>query len=110
MIGGFEEFAQPDIEDNIGAKPTTGRPGLIYATLQLGPGGRVVIPSEMRSAMNLKTGDTLLATLEDGELSLVTLHASVLELHAITRKYVPDGVSVVDEFLAERKAMWGEED
>lgn len=25
------------------------------------------------------------------------------------RKYVPEGVSLVDEFLAERRTMWGEE-
>ena len=73
--------------------------------VRLGPAGRVVIPSEMREAMNLKQGDGMLATLEpNGELRLAPLADKVRELHAITAKYHPEGVSLVDEFLAEKYA------
>jgi AbrB family looped-hinge helix DNA binding protein len=82
----------------------------LRATVRLGPGGRVVIPAEMRDMMGLKQGDAMLATLEDGELRLVTLGETVRQLQAITSKHVPEGVSLVDEFLAERRAMWGEDD
>ena len=75
------------------------------AMVRLGPGGRVVIPSEMREAMGLKQGDGMIATLnQEGELKLVSLLDKVRELHEITKKYHPEGVSMVDEFLAEKYA------
>jgi len=74
------------------------------ATLRLGPGGRVVIPAVMREAMGLKQGDAMLARLEGKELKLVTLLDSVRELQAITSQYVPEGVSLADELIADRRA------
>jgi len=82
----------------------------LQATLRLGPGGRVVIPAEMREALGLKQGDAMLANLENNELRLVTLASRVRELQAIAHKYHPAGVSLVDEFLAERKAEQANED
>ena len=76
----------------------------LTATLRLGPGGRVVIPANMREAMGLKQGDALVAKLSGGELTLVTLMGLVRELQTITNKHVPEGVSVVDEFIADRRA------
>ena len=98
---GFDSSAKPvaDLDRNPVENAST------RAMVRLGPAGRVIIPSEMRDAMNLKQGDGMLATLEpNGELRLAPLADKVRELHAITAKYHPEGVSLVDEFLAEKYA------
>ena len=98
-MSGFSETKQQSF---------TGTPSVdgaaLTATLRLGPGGRVVIPADMRQAMGLKQGDALVAKLSGGELTLVTLMGLVRELQTITNKHVPEGVSVVDEFIADRRA------
>jgi AbrB family looped-hinge helix DNA binding protein len=86
----------------------TGQPlaatAALTATLRLGPGGRIVIPADMREAMGLKLGDAMLARLEGTELKLVTLMDSVRELQELTSKYVPEGVSLAVELIADRRA------
>lgn len=108
MPRGFSD--QPQAEFVVGPSQESVRPAVQSATVRVGPGGRVVIPAEMREAMNLDQGDAMLATLQGGELTLVTIKDRVRELQEITRKYVPEGVSLVDEFLAEKRAMWGEDE
>ena len=76
----------------------------LTATLRLGPGGRVVIPVEMRDAMGLKQGDALIAKLSGGELSMVTLMGTVRELHALVKDRSPAAISLVDEFIREKRA------
>ena len=53
-------------------------------------GGRVVIPAEIRQTMDIKEGDTVLLELREAQ--------------AMVRKFVPAGVSLADELLAERHA------
>ena len=101
---GFSDQSQANFADATAAGP------LLRATVRLGPGGRVVIPVEMREALGLKQGDAMLASLENNELRLVTLAERVRELQAITNKYHPEGVSLVDELLAERRAKQAKED
>ncbi len=77
--------------------------GALTATLRLGPGGRVVIPADMRDSMGLKQGDALLARLDGGALTMVTLAETVQQLQAAMRNCMPDGVSLVDELIADRR-------
>lgn len=72
--------------------------------LRIGDGGRVVIPAEMRAALGVKPGDTLLARVVDGELMLLPHKAAVRRAQLLVRSFVPDGVSLVDELIAERRA------
>lgn len=78
--------------------------------LTLGPGGRVVIPADVRRCMGVKEGDTLIGAFDGTELEVFSLMEQVRRLQEITEKYHPEHVSLVDEFLRERRAMWGEED
>jgi len=77
--------------------------------IRLGPDGRVVIPSAFREALRLKESDVLIASLEDGELHLLTIPAAIRRARAIVRKFVPEGVSLVDELIADRRREAEEE-
>jgi len=71
--------------------------------VRLGPDGRIVVPAAMREALGLKEGDVLFARLEGGEIKLLTAKAAMLRAQAVMRQFVPDGVSLVDELIAERR-------
>jgi bifunctional DNA-binding transcriptional regulator/antitoxin component of YhaV-PrlF toxin-antitoxin module len=78
--------------------------------LKLGPDGRVLIPSELRKAMRLRDGDTLVATLgADGALQLWGTDVGLAKLRALVQPYMPQG-SAVDAFLRDRREMWGDEE
>jgi AbrB family looped-hinge helix DNA binding protein len=77
--------------------------------LKIGPGGRVVIPADFRRAMEIKEGDVVTALLEDGELRLVGIKVAVRKAQAMVRKYVPEGVSLVDELIEDRRREAEEE-
>jgi AbrB family looped-hinge helix DNA binding protein len=81
----------------------------LRATVKLGPGGRIVIPADMRDAMGLKPGDGILLSYEEGAMRLVTLAETVRQLQDMTNQYVPEGVSLVDGFIAERRAAAAKE-
>jgi AbrB family looped-hinge helix DNA binding protein len=75
------------------------------ARLQIGPGGRIVIPSDMRAALGVEEGDTLLASVTDGELRLMSTRTAIARAQAIVGAYIkPGGPSLVDELLADRRA------
>lgn len=80
-----------------------------YEKLKLGNGGRIVIPAAMREQMGVKPGDTLIVHVEDGELRVLSYRENLRRIQKDLQRYKKPGESVVDEFLAERRAMWGEE-
>jgi len=71
--------------------------------LRLGPDGRVVIPVAFREALGISDGDMLIASIVDGELHLLTIPAAIRRAQAIVRRHVPEGVSLVDELLEDRR-------
>lgn len=77
--------------------------------IRVGDGGRVVIPASMRAEMGVKPGDVLVAHVEDGELRLISPRAALDRVQGHMARYRKPEESVVDEFLAGRRAMWGEE-
>ena len=72
--------------------------------MKVSDGGRVVIPVEIRQSMGLKEGDTVLWELRGGEAVLTTRLAQMREAQAMVRQYVPEGASLVDELIADRRA------
>jgi AbrB family looped-hinge helix DNA binding protein len=90
---GLSEPPQPAILDD----------NMPSVKVRLGPEGRVVIPAPMREALGLKEGDVLFARLEGGEIKLLTPKAAMLRAQAIVRQFVPEGVSLADELIAERR-------
>src|SRR5215218_4862503 len=65
--------------------------------------GRVVIPAAFRESLGLKEGDVLFTRLEDGEIVLLTPEAAMRRAQTIVRQFVPEGVSLVDELIEERR-------
>ncbi len=72
-------------------------------------GGKVVIPADLRRELGIKDGDTILFDRgESGELSLRTFDQVIKETQAQARRiFGPD--YTLEQFLAERRADWGEE-
>jgi AbrB family looped-hinge helix DNA binding protein len=67
-------------------------------------GGQIVIPVEYREALGINVGDEIRLRLEDGELRLFTLAEAIRRIQEMVRAHVPEGVSLVDELIAERRA------
>ena len=71
--------------------------------------GRFQIPRDMREAMRVGADGQVTARVDDGELRVVSQAVAIRQVQARMRRYKKPGESVVDEFLAERRALWGEE-
>jgi AbrB family looped-hinge helix DNA binding protein len=71
--------------------------------LQIKDGGRIVLPSEVRSALGASEGETLIAQIEDGELRLFTRKQALRRARELIRRFVPEGRSLADELIAERR-------
>jgi bifunctional DNA-binding transcriptional regulator/antitoxin component of YhaV-PrlF toxin-antitoxin module len=71
--------------------------------VRLGTGGRVVIPAAFRDALGLKANEVLFAQIENGETHLMTATAAVRRAQALVRQFVPEGVSLVDELIEDRR-------
>jgi bifunctional DNA-binding transcriptional regulator/antitoxin component of YhaV-PrlF toxin-antitoxin module len=78
-------------------------------TLRLDSAGRLLIPVEIRDAMGVDRSGRLTARLIDGELRLISPMAALRRAQKIAEEFKRPGTSLVDEFLSERKLMWGEE-
>ena len=77
--------------------------------LKVASDGRVLIPVEMREAMALGEDGRVTARVDAGELRIVSPAAAVRRIQARMQKFKKPGESIVDRFLAERRALWGEE-
>jgi AbrB family looped-hinge helix DNA binding protein len=71
--------------------------------VKLNENGRIVIPAAMRKALNVKAGDALLLHFENGSLLITTRMQRIREAQELVRRYVPEGVSLADELIAERR-------
>ncbi len=72
-------------------------------TLTVDPMGRVLIPAAVRKRLSLEPGTELCLREEKGKLVLQSRQQALREAQAIVRSFVPKGVSLVDELIAERR-------
>ncbi len=70
---------------------------------RLAEGGRLVIPAEFRRELALTPGESLVLDIRDGELRVRSLRRAVERAQALVRPYVPDGVRLSDELIAQRR-------
>ena len=108
---GFAEERQPTFDsaprrDSAAVRPSSQADGPSKGErrlLKLGPDGRLLIPADWRQAMQLKDNDTLVAHLVDGELKLHGSSVGLRKAQAILRRFVPEGVSLADELIEDRR-------
>lgn len=74
------------------------------STARIGQDGTFSVPIRFLQELGVGPGDTLLLEIVDGELRLVPQSAIVRRAQELTRSYIPEDVSLVDEFIAERRA------
>ena len=66
--------------------------------------GRVLIPAELRRSLGLRPDEPLQIYALDGELRIVSRLQGIRRAQAIAAKYKLPSHSVVDEFIAEKRA------
>jgi AbrB family looped-hinge helix DNA binding protein len=71
---------------------------------KLSAGGRIVIPARFRKALGVETGDELIVVLEEEELRIFTRRQAIKRAQGMLRRYIPEGRSLVDELIQERRA------
>lgn len=72
--------------------------------VRLDSGGRIVVPAGFRKSLGIGTGEELLMSLDDGFVRLQTIDAALERVRVIARRRRRGDASVVDEFIAERRA------
>lgn len=72
-------------------------------TATVGPDGRIVIPVQFRRVLQIEPGDEVRLKIVDGELRVIGKKAAIEQAQALVRKFVPEGVSLSDELIAERR-------
>lgn len=77
--------------------------------LKVTPDGRLQIPRDLCEAMRLDADGLVTVRVDAGELRVVSRTGAIRQAQARMRPYRQPGESVVDAFLAERRALWGDE-
>ena len=78
--------------------------------LRVRPDGALPLPKEIADALGASAGRRVFVRLDDGQVTIISGEEAMRRAQAIVRRYVPAGANVVDEFIAGRRAMWGETD
>ena len=73
------------------------------ARTRMTEGGRIVIPAPYRKALDIKPGDELIVQLDEGELRVYSRAEALKRLQDQVTSVVPEGVSLVEELLRERR-------
>ncbi len=88
-----------DEEDPVSDEPSSvGR-----RRLEIGADGRILIPAELREAMQVSPGDTVSVWVDEGELHIISRSVGLLKMRKIVNEHVPEGVSLVDDFIKEKR-------
>ncbi len=66
--------------------------------------GRVILPSALRRALGLEKGDKVLLEADGDRVTLTTARLRRARAQEIATRYAKPGISIVDEFLAEKRA------
>ncbi|HYU32245.1 MAG TPA: AbrB/MazE/SpoVT family DNA-binding domain-containing protein [Thermoanaerobaculia bacterium] len=73
-------------------------------TTTLDEQGRLIIPAEVRRSLGLKPGDQVVLELDERGVRLLLSRAEALRrAQELVRKYIPEGRSLSDELLEDRR-------
>ena len=90
---GFSEDVGPPYSAN---EPTSAS---TEQSVELGAGGRLVIPAPMRKALGMKIGDRLIVRLESQGLRVHSYEEGLRQAREILAQHLPAGVDPIDDFL-----------
>ena len=76
----------------------------------LQPDGRLLIPAAVRDAAGIARGDKVMLRVREGRIEVTSIRSEWKKLNGMFAHLKKPGESVVEEFLAERRALWGEEE
>lgn len=82
---------------------------MVQAHLTMAGNGRLVIPAGMRAEIGLPEGGRVVARVENGAVILEPFEIALHRARRLVRRYVPEGVSLADELIADRHAAAGHE-
>jgi AbrB family looped-hinge helix DNA binding protein len=77
----------------------------VAAKAKVSPTGRLSLPAEVRRAVGLENGGTVVVDLQDGAIRLRTMDEVLAGAQATARKIAGDDASV-DDFLRFRRDLW----
>lgn len=80
-----------------------------WAWVRIEPDGRIALPATFLEALGLGEGDQVQLALDGDSIRILTRARALKELRTKVRRFVPEGVSLVDELIAERRAEAAEE-
>ena len=66
-------------------------------------GGRIVIPTKLRQALGIEIGENVTLSVKNNTLQITTQKEALRRIQALVRKHVPEGVSLVDELIKDRR-------
>jgi antitoxin component of MazEF toxin-antitoxin module len=84
------------------AEPFKSPPQLV-GRITVGNDGEVRIPKDILDAAGAKEGEALIVRFKEDEIQLITPRAAGRRAQAHVRQYIPEGVSLADELIAERR-------
>ncbi len=71
--------------------------------VKIGPGGRIVIPANLREKLNVKPGDTVWLEEDNGQLRIFSVRKAIQRVQDLVAIYAPGDRSLADELIAERQ-------
>lgn len=108
-LSGVNKGAAPDDDGATDRRYVQPRGGKIWR-LVLRPDGSLYLPPEVMHALDLKPGRGVIAEFNGQDLTLNSGGAALKELQDLVKSLVPPGVSVVEEFIADRRREAARED
>lgn len=72
-------------------------------------GGRLQVPAEIRRALSLSDGDAVKMEVVDGDIRVSPAREVVRRIQQRIRRYVPEGVSLSEELIADRRRAAADE-
>ena len=81
-----------------------GAPTPLWRWTAVGKGGVVKLPAEFLAALDVAEGDQVQLALDGDGVRVLSRAGAIRELQDQVRRHIPEGVSLVDELLAERRA------
>ncbi|HKV59641.1 MAG TPA: AbrB/MazE/SpoVT family DNA-binding domain-containing protein [Ktedonobacteraceae bacterium] len=76
---------------------------MLHVRTKIAEDGGIVIPVEYLQVLGIQVGDEIILRLEDGVLRIFTLFQAIENVQELVRPYVPEGRSLSEELIEERR-------